>query len=89
MEYPHCEMYKGICINYYLIPNLMPTRLDIEPIYEYVDGGRYADGRLAKTEKRLIRINVYGVYEEDMQKLLNTPIIDPKELYKRVLSFYS
>lgn len=63
MDYPHIEVQNGITIYYYLLPNEIPTRVKIEPVYEMIDSGRYADGRIPKPRKELVAVNVMGVYE--------------------------
>lgn len=66
MEYPRHEKYKGIDFYYYLVPNIEPSRLKIEPIYQYEDeyGNRYSYSRLERPHRKvMVGINVYGVYE--------------------------
>ena len=72
----HHEHYKGYDFIYHFKDDKsIPTGLRIEPIFDYDSG-------------EVIGFNVSGVYGEDTQKLLNTPIIDQKELFKRVMEFY-
>lgn len=63
LDYPHVEHQNGVDIYYFLLPNLTPVGVRIEPIYTEEENARYADGRMAKPKRRLLAINVYGVYE--------------------------
>ena len=63
MDYPHVEIYKGITLYYYLLPNEMPTGLKIEPVYDYIGGERCADGRIAKLKRSLVAIKIFAIYE--------------------------
>lgn len=96
--YNHYEHYKGLDY-YYHFRNRheIPSSLKIEPIYDFVGGGRTADGSVYAPHKVIIGYNVTGIYDtpevdfetmqQEMARLLNKPLMTEEELreyYNRI-----
>lgn len=57
-------IHNNIPIHYHFLnKEEIPTGVKIEPVYEMTDSGRYADGRVAKPQRLLVAVNVWGIYE--------------------------